>query len=56
MAKELDSTTSIESTQHNEIHGTHVGLHNTFRRLNRLASKPKHGLINISGMEWTTTK
>ena len=56
MAKQLDCTTSIESTQNNGIHGTHFGPHTTFSRLSRLASKRKPGLINISGVDWTTLK
>ena len=56
MAKRLDYTTSIESTQNNGIHGIHFGPHTTFSRLSRLASKRKPGLINISGMDWTTSK
>jgi len=39
MAKELDCTTSIESTQNNGIHGIHFDLHTAFSRLNCLASK-----------------
>jgi hypothetical protein len=56
MTKQLDCTTSIESTQNDGIHGIHIGLLTTFSRLSRLASKPKPELINISGMDWTTTK
>jgi hypothetical protein len=56
MAKQLDCTTSIESTKNDGIHGIHFGLHTTFSRLSRLASKRKPGLINISGVDWTTLK
>jgi len=56
MAKQLDCTTSIESTQNNGIHGIHFGQHTTFNRLSLLASKRKPGLINISGVDWTTSK
>jgi len=43
MAKQLDCTTSITSTQNNGINGIHFGLHTTFSRLSCLASKQKHG-------------
>jgi hypothetical protein len=43
MAKHLDCTTSITSTQKNGIHGIHFGLHTTFTKLNGLASKQKPG-------------
>jgi len=56
MAKQLDCTTSIESTQNDGIHGIHFSLHTTFNRRSRLASKRKPGLINISDVDWTTTK
>ena len=56
MAKQLDCKTSIESTQNDGIHGIHFGLHTTFSRLRRSASKRKPGLINISGMDWTTSE
>ena len=56
MAKQLHCTTSIESTQSNGIHGIHFGPLTTFGRLNLLASKRKPGLINISDVDWTTTK
>jgi len=56
MAKQLDCTTSIESTQNNGIHGIHFGPHMTFSRLSHLASIRKPGLINISGVDWTTSK
>ena len=56
MAKQLDCTTSIASTQNNGIHCIHFGPHTTLSRLSHLANKRKHGLINISGMDWTPTK
>jgi len=56
VAKQLDCTTSITSTQNNEIHGIHFGPHTTFSRLSCLASKWKPALINISGADWTSTK
>jgi len=56
MAKQLDSTTSIKSTQNNGIHGIHFSPLMTFSRLSRLATKWKPGLNNISGMDWTTSK
>ena len=43
MAKQLDCTISIASTQNNAIHGIHFSQHNTFNRLNYLASKQKCG-------------
>jgi hypothetical protein len=43
MAKQLDCTTSIASTQNNGIHGIHCSLHMTFSRLRHLAWKRKHG-------------
>jgi hypothetical protein len=54
MAKQLDCTTSVASTQNNGMHSIHFGLHTTFSRLSCLASKRKPGLINISGVDWTT--
>jgi len=56
MAKQLDCTTSIASTQNNGIHGIHLSLHTTFSRLSRLSSKPKPGYIYTSGVDWTTSK
>jgi len=56
MAKQLDCKTSIESTQNDGTHGIYFGLHTTFSRLSCLASKRKPGLINISDVDWTTTK
>ena len=56
MAKQLDCTTSIESIQNNGIHRFNFGLHMTFDRLSHLASKQKPGSINISGVDWTTSK
>jgi hypothetical protein len=56
MAKQLDCTTSIESTQNNGIHAIHFGLHTNLSRLSRVTSKRKPGLVNISGMDWTTSK
>jgi hypothetical protein len=51
MAKQLDSTTSIESTQNDGILGIHFGPHMTFSKLSSLASKQKPELINISGVD-----
>jgi hypothetical protein len=56
MAKQLDCTTSIKSTQNDGIHGIHFGLHTTFSRLSRLASKRKPGKIMISAVDWITSK
>jgi hypothetical protein len=56
MAKQLDCTTRIESTQNDEIHGVHFGPHITFSRLSHLACKLKPGFINISGVDWITSK
>jgi hypothetical protein len=56
MAKQLDCTTKIESTQNNEIHGFDVGPRTTFSMLSHVASKRKPGVINISGIDWTTSK
>ena len=56
MAKQLDWTTSITSTQNNGIDGILFSQHMTISRLSRLASKRKPGLINISGVDWTTSK
>jgi len=56
MAKQLDYTTSIESTQNNGIHGIHFSSRTTFSRLSCLASKQKPGLINISSVDWTTSQ
>jgi hypothetical protein len=43
MAKQLDFTTNIASSQDDGIHGIHFGPHITFSKLNRLASKQKPG-------------
>jgi len=56
VAKQLDCTTSSESTQNDGIHGIHLGPHMTFSRLSRVGSKRNPGLINISGVDWTTSK
>jgi hypothetical protein len=56
MAKQLDCTTSIASTQNKEIHGIHFSPHRTFSRLSYLASKRKPELSNISGVDWITSK
>ena len=56
MAKQLDCTTSIESSQNNGVHGIHFGPHMSFSRLNYLASKQNHESINISAVDWTTWK
>jgi len=55
MAKQLDCTTSIASTENDGIHGIHFGLHMTFSRLSHLASKQKPGSISISGVDCTTS-
>jgi hypothetical protein len=41
MAKQLDCTTTIESTENNEIHRIHFGTHTTLSRPNHLASEQK---------------
>jgi len=56
LAKELDCTTSIASTQNNGIHGIQFSQHTTFNRLNCLASNQKHESITIWGVDWTTSK
>jgi len=56
MAKQQECSTSITSTQHNGIHGADDGPHTTFSRLSRLASKQQSQSINISGVDWTTSK
>jgi hypothetical protein len=56
MAKQLDCTTSIESTEKNGIDRIHFGPHTTFTRLSRAASRGKPGLINISGVDGPTSK
>jgi hypothetical protein len=56
MAKQLDCTTSIASTQNNGVDGIHCSPNTTFSRLRGLASKRKQGQINISGVDWTTSK
>jgi len=56
MAKQLDCTISIASTQNNGIYGSHFGHHTTFSRLSHLASKWKPGQINISGVDWRISK
>ena len=43
MAKQLDCTTSITSTQNNGIHGILFSQHTTFNRVNHVASKRKGG-------------
>ena len=56
MAKQLDCTTSIASTQNNGIHGIHFSQHTTVNRRNHLASKQKRESISIWAMDWTTAK
>jgi hypothetical protein len=56
IAKQLDCATSIASTQNNGIHGILFSQHTTFNRLNHLVSKRQHGLINIWGVDWITSK
>jgi hypothetical protein len=56
IAKQQGCTTSIESTQNNWIHGTQFGPNMTFTRLSHLATKRKPELINIWGMDWTTSQ
>jgi len=41
MAKRLDCTTSVATSQNNGIHGILSSQHKTFNRLNRIASKQK---------------
>jgi hypothetical protein len=43
LAKQLDCTTSIASTQNNGINGSHFGPDMTFSRLSCLANKHKPG-------------
>jgi hypothetical protein len=47
MAKQLDCTTNIASTQNNEIPRILFSQYMTFNRLNRLATTRKHGLISM---------
>jgi len=56
MAKQLDCTTSIASTQNNGIHNIHIGPHTTFTRLSHVANTQKPFLTNMAGVDWTTTK
>jgi len=56
MAKQLDCTTCVASTQNNGIHGIHFGLHTTFSWLSRLASKRNPGLMNISDVDCSTAQ
>jgi hypothetical protein len=56
MAKQLDFTRSITSTGNNGIHRIYCSPHTTISRLSCLGSKQKPGLINISVLDWTTTK
>jgi hypothetical protein len=56
MPEQLDSTTSIASTQNDSIHGIQLSRHTTFNRLNHSASNRKHGSINICGVDCTTSK
>jgi len=56
MAQQVDCTTIVAGTWHFGIHGISFGLHTTFNGLSRSASKWKPEYINISGMDWTTSK
>jgi len=47
MAKQLDSATSITSTQNNRIYGFHFIQHTTFNTLNDLIWNEKRGLISV---------
>jgi hypothetical protein len=56
MATQLYCTTSIASTWNNAIHGILFSQHMTFSKLSCLTSKRKPKLINISGVDWPTSK
>jgi len=56
MAKQLDCTTSIASTQNNVFHGLHFSQYTTFNRLHHIASRRTGGSISIWGVAWTTSK
>jgi hypothetical protein len=56
MAKQLDCTINIKSTWSNAIHGSHCGPHTTISRFIGSASEGIPGLVNISGVDWTTSK
>jgi len=56
LAKQLDCTTCIASTQNNGIHGILFGTLTTFSRLSRLAYQRKPASVNMSSGDWTTTK
>jgi len=56
MAKQLDCTTSITSTQNNGIHGFHFGQNMTFHRLNHLGSNRQLGKVDNWGGCWSTSK
>jgi len=56
IAKQLDCTTIIPSTQNNGIHRIYCGQHTTLNSCNHLAVKWKCELIIIWGMDWTTSK
>jgi hypothetical protein len=47
MAKQLDSTTSITSTQNNGIHGIHFHQHMTFKWRNHFSRKQNYRSISI---------
>jgi hypothetical protein len=56
ISKQLNSTTTIASTPNNGIHCIHFSLRTTSSRLHHLASQHQPGLINISDVDWTTSK
>jgi len=56
MAKQLDCTTSIASTQNNGFHDFHFSQQTTFNRHNHSASKWKRESSSIWGVDWTTSK
>jgi hypothetical protein len=55
MAKQLDCTISIASTQNNGIHDILFSQHMTFHRLNHSARKHKRGYINMKVEHWTAS-
>jgi len=54
MAKQLDCTTNITSTESYDIHGIYVSPHITYNKLNHLANKWTYWLSMIRGMDWKT--
>lgn len=55
MAKQLNRTTSIARIHNNRIHGFNCGQHATFNTLHDLIGKLKPRLINIWGVDWTSS-